>query len=85
MLNGTIVIDEARCKGCGLCITVCPQQVIRVNTRFFNAKGYHPVELSESDGCCTGCGVCAVMCPDVAITVYREKATHPKSAIREVV
>ncbi len=82
MLKGTIIIDQQRCKGCGLCIPVCPQQVIQLNERFFNAKGFHPAILNEAGASCTGCGVCAVMCPDVAITVYRDTV---KSQLKEVV
>jgi 2-oxoglutarate ferredoxin oxidoreductase subunit delta len=82
-----IVIDENRCKGCSLCTTVCPFDLIHIADRF-NAKGYRPAEFvgtkasradskpsdSRSNGRhCTGCANCAAMCPDVAITVYRAR------------
>lgn len=41
-----IVIDENKCKGCGLCTTVCPFDLIRIADRF-NAKGYRPAEYVE--------------------------------------
>ncbi|HUS71413.1 MAG TPA: 4Fe-4S dicluster domain-containing protein [Anaerolineae bacterium] len=66
----TIVIDEDRCKGCQLCTTVCPKDLVRM-AKNFNAKGYHPSKLEDPEGECTGCTMCALMCPDVAITVYR--------------
>ena len=66
----TIVIDEDRCKGCQLCTTVCPKDLVHM-AEGFNAKGYHPSELEDPEGECTGCTMCALMCPDVAITVYR--------------
>jgi 2-oxoglutarate ferredoxin oxidoreductase subunit delta len=68
---GTIIIDSERCKGCGLCVLVCPQKVIGLNEDLFNARGYHPAELREESAVCTGCAVCAVICPDVCISVYR--------------
>ena len=74
-----IVIDESKCKGCGLCTTVCPFDLIRIADRF-NSKGYRPAEYTESDNNqptsrrCTGCTNCAAMCPDAAITVYRSRA-----------
>jgi 2-oxoglutarate ferredoxin oxidoreductase subunit delta len=76
MAHGTIVIDEERCKGCELCTTVCPQQVITMNWEVLNGKGYHPALLSDTESRCTGCAICAVICPDTCITVYREVMPH---------
>ena len=76
MVQGRIVIDTERCKGCELCVSVCPQHVIRVASAF-NAKGYHPAALVDPAGTCTGCAVCAIICPDTAITVYRQAPPHP--------
>ncbi|MEZ4666352.1 MAG: ferredoxin family protein [Anaerolineae bacterium] len=80
---GTIIIDQEHCKGCGLCISVCPQHVIRLDESLFNQKGFHPAQLSETTASCTGCAVCAVICPDVAISVYREPTTFGKLKILE--
>ncbi len=74
MAHGTIEIDHARCKGCELCTTVCPKQIIVMDTTTLNAKGYHPANLFDPDDQCTGCAICAVICPDTCITVYRETA-----------
>ena len=79
MIQGRIVIDSERCKGCELCSGVCPQHVIGM-AESFNARGYHPAQLT---GACTGCGVCAIICPDVAITVYRQATQQPRAAHRE--
>ncbi len=68
--RGRIEINSERCKGCELCTTVCPQDVIHL-ADWFNAKGYRPAELVDPAGECTGCAVCAVICPDAVITVYR--------------
>jgi 2-oxoglutarate ferredoxin oxidoreductase subunit delta len=73
--KGTIVIDQDRCKGCGLCPTVCPQEIILMEQNKLNAKGYRPAVLADPDGDCTGCAICAVICPDICITVYREART----------
>jgi 2-oxoglutarate ferredoxin oxidoreductase subunit delta len=73
MTKGTVFIDQERCKGCGLCALVCPQNVLSLQEETINAKGYHPAILVESQGQCTGCSICAVICPDVCITVYRER------------
>ncbi len=65
-----IVINEDRCKGCGLCTLVCPRDLVHTANRF-NAKGYRPAEQIDPENKCTGCTNCAQMCPDIAITVYR--------------
>ena len=78
MVQGRIVIDTERCKGCELCVSVCPQHVIRVASTF-NAKGYHPAALADPAGACTGCAVCAIICPDTAITVFRTQEPKAKS------
>lgn len=76
-MKGRIEIDRERCKGCGLCITVCPKDNISISEEI-NAKGYYPASFAESEAetddksQCTGCAMCAITCPDVAIEVYRE-------------
>ena len=75
-VKGHITIDRELCKGCHLCISVCPQKVIKVSKKL-NQKGYYPAEFTETDDKetdrkCTGCALCATVCPDIAIGVYRE-------------
>jgi 2-oxoglutarate ferredoxin oxidoreductase subunit delta len=67
-----VVIDEDRCKGCGLCVDACPAHILQLTEDRFNRKGYRPVEVSDPEAC-TGCATCAVICPDVVFTVYRRK------------
>ncbi len=71
MAKGRIEVDVDRCKGCELCMMVCPKELI-VASEDFNIRGYHPAQLKDPDGECTGCGLCALMCPDVVLKVYRE-------------
>ncbi|HET7010003.1 MAG TPA: 4Fe-4S binding protein [Anaerolineales bacterium] len=71
MAKGRIVVDETLCKGCELCTTVCPKNLLRMADDRFTPKGYHPVVLVDRDGVCTGCAICSVICPEAAITVYR--------------
>ena len=72
--RGKIEIDRELCKGCYLCISVCPQEVI-ITSEKSNQKGYFPAEyrVNENKGkTCIACSLCAIICPDVAIEVYRE-------------
>jgi 2-oxoglutarate ferredoxin oxidoreductase subunit delta len=68
-MAGKIIIDMERCKGCTLCVTVCPKNVISISEKA-NSKGYFPAQSTGPD--CTGCTNCAVVCPDCAIEVFRE-------------
>jgi len=73
--TGKITIDRELCKGCQLCISVCPQHLIAVSSKL-NQKGYSPAEFIEDptsdERRCTACATCATICPDIAIEVYRE-------------
>lgn len=64
-----VIFDEERCKGCGLCESVCPKTIISL-AKHINSKGYHPAVVIEMDKC-IGCASCAKMCPDTVITVER--------------
>ena len=66
-----IVIDEARCKGCGLCTIACAKKLVALSESP-NSLGFTVAVFSDSEHC-TGCTLCAEMCPDVAITVFKEK------------
>ena len=71
MAHGRIVIDTERCKGCELCKSACPKDVI-ILVDSLNNKGYRPAILLDPEHKCTGCALCAIVCPDGCITVYRE-------------
>ena len=60
-------IDSDRCKGCGLCIKVCPKNVLEIS-KDVNTKGYFPAYQARPEDCIF-CTVCCIMCPDVAITI----------------
>ena len=60
-------IDSERCKGCGLCVAVCPKQVLEISETV-NSRGYFPAYQARPEDC-VKCGLCCTMCPDVAITI----------------
>jgi 2-oxoglutarate ferredoxin oxidoreductase subunit delta len=65
-------IDLERCKGCELCVVVCPKSVLAMSGRL-NARGQHFAEVKLPDAC-TGCLRCALICPDAAVEIDREDA-----------
>jgi 2-oxoglutarate ferredoxin oxidoreductase subunit delta len=67
--RGFLQIEVNECKGCGLCIQACPQNVIDLNEHL-NHYGYRTASYAGAG--CTGCGICFMACPEPgAITVLR--------------
>ncbi|MCH5334893.1 MAG: 4Fe-4S binding protein [Alistipes sp.] len=70
-IKGKIVVDRERCKGCAVCVSACPLQILALSSEV-NSKGYRIAFDADPDKC-TGCASCGVVCPDSCITVYRQK------------
>ena len=66
-----VVFDRERCKGCELCRSFCPKQIIAMDKQV-NGKGYCPAMITEQEKC-IGCQSCALVCPDGAIEIYEEE------------
>lgn len=65
-----LTFDKDRCKGCGLCISACPKNLLTLSKVEINAKGHHPAQITDQEAC-IGCAFCATMCPDCVITVEK--------------
>jgi 2-oxoglutarate ferredoxin oxidoreductase subunit delta len=68
-----IRIRVDRCKGCSLCVEVCPKKCL-VMDEGLNARGVHPVRYDESIAECGGCMNCILVCPDVAIELEEDES-----------
>ena len=74
---GTVEIDGDLCKGCDLCVAICPENVLEM-TDHINVKGWLTVALVREG--CTGCALCAAACPDGVFTVYREARSREEGS-----
>ncbi len=72
MAKGKLIFREDRCKGCELCVSVCPKNILKIDEKNVNKKGYHPVTLTD-EGECIACASCAIICPDGIINVYKSE------------
>jgi 2-oxoglutarate ferredoxin oxidoreductase subunit delta len=70
-----VKIADAYCKGCGLCVWVCPIDALAASPDL-NPMGIHPVVFKE-DAECTGCLSCTAMCPEAAIEIYEVADNEP--------
>ena len=60
-------VNKPLCKGCGLCMTVCPKNVYEITSET-NRKGFNVgAAVRESD--CIKCRRCEVTCPDMALWI----------------
>ncbi len=57
----SVIVNENWCKGCALCVGVCPKKVLELNQQVKST----PVRMDD----CIGCHQCDNICPDFAITV----------------
>lgn len=71
MAKSLLKFNVDKCKGCELCISVCPKKILKIHEVEINAMGYHPISVIDMEEC-TGCSNCALVCPDGVISVYRE-------------
>ena len=65
-----IVINSEWCKGCYLCVSTCPREVLDIDRARWTGS-FHPVYVREIERC-TACRNCELLCPDLAIEVIEE-------------
>lgn len=68
---GKLKIDQEKCKGCGLCVNVCPKKILILQKKKLNLKGYNPADITD-EAACISCAMCATMCPDCVITIDKD-------------
>jgi len=69
-INWYPIILDARCDGCGECISICPRSVLGWNHSHSKTLVLEPYE------CAPGCQLCAKTCPRRAIVMPPREALH---------
>ena len=64
----TLEINAAWCKGCDICVKLCPERCLALNAE--------QVAVLKNPEACTGCHICEWLCPDFAISV-RTRSREP--------
>jgi len=71
-----IELKKEWCKGCQLCIEICPKDVFDRETKI-SQRGFREIIIKQPEKC-SGCMLCAMLCPDLVITIEKdEKAKKP--------
>lgn len=63
-----IVINRDWCKGCGICVHLCPKKVLELDAKD-KAVAVRPVD-------CICCRMCELRCPDLAIEIQIEEGDN---------
>lgn len=55
------VIDQKKCTLCGLCVDICPENVLAIHAGAL---------VFDNPNACTMCAQCESVCPEQAVSVY---------------
>jgi len=70
MVKPKKIIIHQYCKGCALCIHLCPKKVLGLSDKYNEYGNLYP-EVHNFNAC-TVCRLCELYCPDFAIDIYAE-------------
>ncbi len=62
-----VLINTELCKGCELCVSVCPQHCLGMSDKLNSAGSHFAVSVRAEH--CSGCKRCAIICPDAVIVI----------------
>lgn len=65
------IIIHRYCKGCAICVHLCPKKVLAISDKL-NEYGNPYPEVCNFNACSV-CRLCELHCPDFAIDIYAEE------------
>ncbi|MFV1951148.1 MAG: 4Fe-4S dicluster domain-containing protein [Nitrospinota bacterium] len=65
--KAVIEVSNRLCTGCGICVDVCPAEVLSMVSDNTRVSGL--IASIKNLDACTKCMLCEVQCPDFAINV----------------
>ena len=71
-----IIIKSEQCKGCRLCVELCPKKCIIISSTM-NKMGYQHAEFRSE--LCTACGICYHICPEPGAIIVIEDKEAPQN------
>jgi 2-oxoglutarate ferredoxin oxidoreductase subunit delta len=74
-------IIEKYCKGCGLCVAVCPHGTIFIKDKV-NERGVNAAALKKGY-VCKACMKCVLVCPEACIEIRKSEGRPAKSPARK--
>ena len=66
-----VLISQEWCKGCGICISFCPKNILA-------AEGLDQKVKVTDESLCINCTMCEVHCPDFAIQIVPSEANNER-------
>ena len=57
---GKVKVRVEWCKGCGICVALCPWQVLALDERG---------KVRVANEACNGCRLCEIHCPDFVLAI----------------
>jgi 2-oxoglutarate ferredoxin oxidoreductase subunit delta len=71
-----VKVVEKYCKGCGLCVAVCPNGTIFIRD-VVNDKGVNAAAV-KNEYLCKACMKCVLVCPEACIEITKTEAGGSK-------
>lgn len=66
-----VFVNENACKGCGICIAMCPVKILALSEDFNDMGVRYPRVLDQAK--CVSCKNCMIYCPDFAMVVTEDE------------